>query len=50
MIGMFLSKVKFPLIALFVLTVASGCSGSNRSTMDGAVIKGGSTYNIGTEG
>ncbi len=50
MIGMFPSKVKYLLMTLFVLSVASGCSSAKRSTMEGSVIKGGETYNIGTEG
>ncbi len=45
---LFLSKVNLSLISLLMIFIVSSCSGKNSNYMEGAVIKGGTTYNIGT--
>jgi len=45
----FLSKAKFPFISFLIILAVSACSGKNSNYTEGSVIKGGTTYNIGTE-
>lgn len=47
---MFLSKAKLPFVSLLMILILGSCTGKNSNYMEGSVIKGGTTYNIGTEG